>query len=63
MSAARQHLEVDGILVMEVGNSEHALMRAFPRLPFMWPDIAMGGGGVFILRAADLPARPSLTGV
>jgi len=62
-SAARQYLEDDGILVMEVGNTEHALMRAFPRLQFMWPDIAMGGGGVFILRAADLPARPSLTGV
>jgi ribosomal protein L3 glutamine methyltransferase len=62
-SAARQHLEDDGILVMEVGNTEHTLMRAFPRLPFIWPDIAIGGGGVFILRAADLPARASLTGV
>src|SRR6202049_517268 len=62
-SAARQHLEDDGILVMEVGNTEHTLMRAFPRLPFIWPDIAMGGGGVFILRAADLPARASLKGV
>ena len=62
-SAARQHLEDDGILVMEVGNTEQALMRAFPRLPFIWPEIAMGGGGVFILRAADLPARPSLKGV
>ncbi len=59
-SAARQHLEDDGILVMEVGNTEHTLMRAFPRLPFIWPEIAMGGGGVFILRAADLPARASL---
>lgn len=54
--AARQHLAVDGILVVEVGNSERALLRAFPRLPFIWPDIAMGGGGVFVLRAADLPA-------
>jgi ribosomal protein L3 glutamine methyltransferase len=62
-SAARQHLEDDGILVMEVGNTEHILMRAFPRLPFIWPDIAMGGGGVFILRAADLPARASVKGV
>jgi ribosomal protein L3 glutamine methyltransferase len=61
-STARQHLEDDGILVMEVGNTEHTLMRAFPRLPFIWPDIAMGGGGVFILRAADLPARPKLKG-
>src|ERR1700692_3673459 len=59
-SAARQHLEDDGILVMEVGNTEHTLMRAFPRLPFIWPDIAIGGGGVFILRAADLAAPGSL---
>ena len=53
-SAARRHLEDDGILVVEVGNTEHRLMRAFPRLPFIWPQIAMGGGGVFVLRAADL---------
>ncbi len=53
-SAARRHLTRDGILVVEVGNSEHALMRAFPRLPFIWPDIEMGGGGVFVLRAGDL---------
>jgi ribosomal protein L3 glutamine methyltransferase len=56
-SAARRHLEDDGILVVEVGNTEHRLMRAFPRLPFIWPQIAMGGGGVFVLRAADLPVR------
>ena len=57
-SAARQHLQDDGILVVEVGNTEHALLRAFPRLPFIWPDIAMGGGGgVFVLRAPDVPAR------
>jgi ribosomal protein L3 glutamine methyltransferase len=56
--AARQHLEDDGILVVEVGNTEHALMRKFPHLPFVWPEIAMGGGGVFVLRAADLdPGR------
>ena len=54
-AAARRHLEGDGILVVEVGNSERALQRAYPRLPFIWPEIAMGGGGVFILRAADVP--------
>jgi ribosomal protein L3 glutamine methyltransferase len=53
-SAARQHLVDDGILVVEVGNTEEALLRAFPRLPFIWPEIAMGGGGVFVLRAAAL---------
>ena len=53
-AAARAHLVDDGILVVEVGNAEEALLRAFPRLPFVWPDIVMGGGGVFVLRAADL---------
>jgi ribosomal protein L3 glutamine methyltransferase len=53
-AAAPQHLADDGILVVEVGNTEAALMRAFPRLPFIWPEIAMGGGGVFVLRAQDL---------
>jgi len=54
LSAAPRYLADDGILVVEVGNTEDALMRAFPRLPFVWPDIAMGGGGVFILPAAAL---------
>jgi ribosomal protein L3 glutamine methyltransferase len=54
LSAAPQYLADDGILVVEVGNTEDALMRAFPCLPFVWPDIAMGGGGVFILQAAAL---------
>jgi ribosomal protein L3 glutamine methyltransferase len=53
-AAAPQHLADDGILVVEVGNTEEALMRAFPHLPFIWPDIAMGGGGVFVLRANAL---------
>jgi ribosomal protein L3 glutamine methyltransferase len=55
-AAARRHLSSDGILVVEVGNTEHTLLRAFPRLPFIWPEIAMGGGGVFLLRAVDLHA-------
>jgi ribosomal protein L3 glutamine methyltransferase len=54
LGAARRHLEDDGILVVEVGNSERALLRAFPRLPFIWPATPQGGGGVFVLRAAEL---------
>jgi ribosomal protein L3 glutamine methyltransferase len=53
-AAAPRYLADDGLLVVEVGNTERALMRAFPKLPFIWPQIAMGGGGVFILRAVDL---------
>jgi ribosomal protein L3 glutamine methyltransferase len=54
LAAARSHLEDDGILVVEVGNSEAALLKAFPRLPFVWPRIAMGGEGVCLLNARDL---------
>jgi ribosomal protein L3 glutamine methyltransferase len=54
LAGAPRHLTAHGILVVEVGNSEAALLRAFPELPFFWPDIAMGGGGIFILRAQDL---------
>jgi len=55
-AAARLHLEDDGILVVEVGNTETALLRAFPRVPFVWPRIAIGGEGVFLLKARDLDA-------
>jgi ribosomal protein L3 glutamine methyltransferase len=55
-AAAPRHLEPDGLLVVEVGNSETALLKAFPRMRFMWPEISMGGGGVFILHASDLVA-------
>jgi ribosomal protein L3 glutamine methyltransferase len=54
LAGAPAHLGPDGILVVEVGNSEAALLRAFPRMPFIWPEIAMGGGGVFLLHARDL---------
>src|ERR1700676_4988690 len=49
-ASARPHLEDQGILVVEVGNTEAALLRAFPGMPFIWPRIAMGGGGVFVLK-------------
>jgi ribosomal protein L3 glutamine methyltransferase len=56
LASARAHLKADGVLAVEVGNTENALLRAFPRLPFIWPRIAMGGGGVFLLNARDLDA-------
>jgi ribosomal protein L3 glutamine methyltransferase len=55
-AGARAHLTERGILVVEVGNSEQVLLAAFPRLPFVWPEISMGGGGVFMLEARDLDA-------
>lgn len=43
-----------GLFVCEVGASAPALLRAHPRLPFLWPELPEGGEGVFLLSADDL---------
>ena len=55
LAKAKQHLTPNGILIVEVGNSEEALCAAYPHLPFIWLDFEYGGHGVFMLRAEDLP--------
>jgi len=56
LAGARAHLAPGGALFVEVGDSDVRVQDAFAQLPLTWLEFEHGGGGVFMLRRADLPA-------
>lgn len=62
LATAHDYLTEDGILVVEVGNSDEALANAFPQIPFTWLDFEHGGHGVFLLTRQQLAAHFASTG-
>lgn len=54
LKEASQHLNPNGILIVEVGNSEFALVEKFTDIPFVWLEFERGDGGVFLLTAEEL---------
>ncbi len=57
---AADYLTEDGLLVVEVGNSEVHLMSSLPELPLVWVELEQGGNGVFVITAAELRAHRHL---
>ena len=49
-----EHLNENGFLVCEVGESEQRLEALFPTLPFLWLEFNSGGSGVFLLSRDEL---------
>ena len=54
LDEAADHLTEDGLLIVEVGESEHALSALLPEVPFVWIEFKVGPMGVFALERRDL---------
>jgi ribosomal protein L3 glutamine methyltransferase len=54
---APAHLSDNGLLIVEVGESERALVRLLPEVPFAWVEFKVGQMGVFVVERGDLVAH------
>ncbi|OQW90735.1 MAG: ribosomal protein L3 N(5)-glutamine methyltransferase [Beggiatoa sp. IS2] len=54
LKEAYHHLTPDGMLIMEVGTSQAALIKQYPNVTFTWLEFERGGEGVFLLVSEQL---------
>jgi len=57
LAEATQYLSDEGVLIVEVGESEKALTALLPEVPFNWIEFNVGQMGVFLLDRDDLVAH------
>lgn len=54
LAEAADHLNDDGLLFVEVGNSMVHMEQQFPEAPFTWLDFEHGGLGIFVVSKQQL---------
>ncbi len=54
LNHAKAYLKPHGVLMVETGNAEEALITRFPKLPLTWLLFEHSEGGVFMITAKDL---------
>jgi ribosomal protein L3 glutamine methyltransferase len=52
---AKQYLNDDGMLIVEIGHNKEILLKKFPKLQFQWLDVSLGNAFVFMLEKSQLP--------
>lgn len=54
LAQACDFLTDEGLLVVEVGNSQIHMEASFPELPLIWLELEKGGHGIFVISRNDL---------
>ena len=60
LAEAADHLTDDGLLVVEVGNSQVHVEALYPEIDFTWLEFQRGGHGVFLLAAQQCREHQAL---
>jgi len=52
---AKEYLNDNGMLIVEIGHNKEILLKKFPKLQFQWLDVSLGNDFVFMLEKSQLP--------
>jgi ribosomal protein L3 glutamine methyltransferase len=54
LAEAANYLTPDGVLIVEVGVSQHFVEQVYEELPLYWFEFTQGGEGVFAISREEL---------